>query len=192
MRAVVHDRYGPPDVLRIEDVQRPVPAEDELLVRVHATTVTQTDCHMRAARPFVWRFMLGLRRPRRRTLGLEFAGVVEDVGSAVTQFAVGGRVFGLCSSAHAEYVCVRESRLVAAIPAGMSFEEAAAVCDGMSHVRAVCDVGRMRRVRSVRGMRRMRLHRHRTLLRLPRRVKRRRGRRRTRLVHRGLQIHRGR
>ena len=133
MRAVVHDRYGPPDVLRIEDVQRPVPAEDELLVRVHATTVTQTDCHMRAARPFVWRFMLGLRRPRRRTLGLEFAGVVEDVGSAVTQFAVGGCVFGLCSSAHAEYVCVRESRLVAAIPAGMSFEEAAAVCDGMSH-----------------------------------------------------------
>jgi len=102
MRAGVHDRYGPPDVLRIEDVQRPVPAEDELLVRVHATTVTQTDCHMRAARPFVWRFMLGLRRPRRRTLGLEFAGVVEDVGSAVTQFAVGGCVFGLCSSAHAE------------------------------------------------------------------------------------------
>ena len=91
MRAVVHDRYGPPDVLRIEDVQRPVPADDELLVRVHATTVTQTDCHRRAARPFVWRFILGLRRPRRRTLGLEFAGVVDDVGSAVTQFAVGDR-----------------------------------------------------------------------------------------------------
>jgi len=143
MRAVVHDRYGPPDVLRIEDVQRPVPAEDELLVRVHATTVTQTDCHMRAARPFVWRFMLGLRRPRRRTLGLEFAGVVEDVGSAVTQFAVGGRVFGLCSSAHAEYVCVRESRLVAAIPAGMSFEEAAAVCDGMSQALGALRKGRV-------------------------------------------------
>jgi len=143
MRAVVHDRYGPPDVLRIEDVQRPVPAEDELLVRVHATTVTQTDCHMRAARPFVWRFMLGLRRPRRRTLGLEFAGVVEDVGSAVTQFAVGERVFGLCSSAHAEYVCVRESRLVAAIPAGMSFEEAAAVCDGMSQALGALRKGRV-------------------------------------------------
>ena len=83
MRAVVHDCYGPPEVLRIDDVARPVPADDELLVRVHATTVTQTDCHMRAARPFVWRFMLGLRRPRRRFLGLEFAGVVEDIGSAV-------------------------------------------------------------------------------------------------------------
>ena len=102
MRAVVHDRYGPPDVLRIEDVERPTPAEDELLVRVHATTVTQTDCHMRAARPFVWRFMLGLRRPRRRILGLEFAGVVEDIGSSVSQFAAGDRVFGLRSSSHAE------------------------------------------------------------------------------------------
>jgi len=79
MRAVVHDRYGPPEVLRIEDVPKPAPKEDELLVRVHATTVTQTDCHMRRARPFVWRFMLGLRRPKRRTLGIELSGVVDAV-----------------------------------------------------------------------------------------------------------------
>ena len=143
MRAVVHDRYGPPDVLRIEDVERPTPAEDELLVRVHATTVTQTDCHMRAARPFVWRFMLGLRRPRRRILGLEFAGVVEDIGSSVSQFAAGDRVFGLRSSSHAEYVCVRESRLVAHMPSGMSFEEAAAVCDGMSQALGALQKGRV-------------------------------------------------
>jgi NADPH:quinone reductase-like Zn-dependent oxidoreductase len=143
MRAVVHDRYGPPDVLRIEDVERPTPTEDELLVRVHATTVTQTDSHMRAARPFVWRFMLGLRRPRRRILGLEFAGVVEEVGPAVTQFDVGDRVFGLRSSAHAEYVTVRESRLVAAMPDGMSFEEAAAVCDGMSQALGALRKGRV-------------------------------------------------
>ena len=64
---------------------------------------------MRAARPFIWRFMLGLLRPKRRILGLEFAGVVEEVGSAVTQFAVGDRVFGLRNGSHAEYVCVRES-----------------------------------------------------------------------------------
>lgn len=130
MRAVVHDRYGPPDVLRVEEVETPAPAAGEVLVRVHATTVTQTDCHMRRARPLFWRFMLGFRRPRRRTLGLEFAGVVETVGSSVTQLAIGDRVFGLRSGSHAEYVCVRESGLIAHIPDGLSFEEAAAVCDG--------------------------------------------------------------
>jgi NADPH:quinone reductase-like Zn-dependent oxidoreductase len=143
VKAVVHDRYGPPEVLQVENVERPAPAHDELLVRVHATTVTQTDCHMRAARPFVWRFMLGLRRPRRKILGLEFAGVVEEVGSAVTQFAVGDRVFGLRSSSHAEYVCVGESRLVAPMPRGMPFEEAAAVCDGMSQALGALRKGRV-------------------------------------------------
>jgi NADPH:quinone reductase-like Zn-dependent oxidoreductase len=130
VRAVVHDRYGPPEVLRLEDVERPVPADDEVLVKVHATTVTQTDCHMRRARPFLWRFMLGLRRPKRRVLGLEFAGEVEAIGAAVTQFEVGDRVFGLRSGAHAEYVCIRETGFLAHMPAGMTFEEAAAICDG--------------------------------------------------------------
>ena len=132
MRAVVHDRYGPPDVLRLEDVERPVPKDDEVLVKVRATTVTRTDCHMRAAKPFIWRFMLGLRRPRRRILGLEVAGVVESVGADVTQFQVGERVFGARNGAHAEYVCVREAGLLAHVPAGMTFEEAAAVTDGFN------------------------------------------------------------
>ena len=132
MKAVVHDRYGPPEVLRVEEVQRPVPQDDEVLVRIHATTVTRTDCHMRAASPFIWRFMLGWRRPRRKILGLEFAGVVEAVGSAVAEFSVGDRVFGLRNGSHAEYVCVREAGLLTHIPAGMTFEQAAGVCDGMS------------------------------------------------------------
>jgi len=132
MRAVVHDRYGPPDVLRLEEVERPVPGDGEVLVKIHATTVTRTDCHMRAASPFIWRFMLGLLRPKRRILGIEFAGVVEAVGAAVTEFDVGDRVFGLRNGSHAEYVCVREAGLLARIPAGLTFEEAAAVCDGMS------------------------------------------------------------
>ena len=132
MRAVVHDRYGPPEVLRVDEVERPVPNDDEVLVRVHATTVTRTDCHMRAASPFIWRFMLGLRRPKRRVLGLEFAGIVEAVGSAVTELSVGDRVFGLRSGSHAEFVCVREAGLLARIPEGMPFAEAAGVCDGMS------------------------------------------------------------
>ena len=143
MKAVVHDRYGPPEVLRLEEVERPVPKDDEVLVRIHATTVTRTDCHMREASPFIWRFMLGLVRPKRRILGLEFAGVVEAVGAAVTDFDVGDRVFGLRNSAHAEYVCVREAGLLARMPAGMTFEEAAAVCDGMSQGLAGLKSGRV-------------------------------------------------
>ena len=139
MRAVVHDQYGPPEVLRIEKVEQPVPKDDEVLVRVRATTVTQTDCHMRRARPVIWRFMLGLRRPRRRILGLELAGEVEAVGSAVADFAVGDRVFGMAYGTHAEYVCVRETGFLAPMPAGTTFEEAAAVCDGanqgLAHLR---------------------------------------------------------
>jgi NADPH:quinone reductase-like Zn-dependent oxidoreductase len=139
VKAVVHDRYGPPDVLRIDEVEKPEPKDDEVLVRVHATTVTQTDCHMRRARPYLWRLMLGLRQPKRRVLGMEFAGVVEAIGTAVTEFMPGDRVFGMRSGAHAQYVCVRESRYVAEMPARLSFEEAAALCDGanqaLSHLR---------------------------------------------------------
>jgi NADPH:quinone reductase-like Zn-dependent oxidoreductase len=130
MKAVVYDRYGPPEVLRVADVPQPVPQADEVLVRVRASTVSQTDCHMRRAQPYFWRFMLGLRRPKRRIIGQEFAGKVEAVGGAVTEFDVGDRVFGMRISAHAEYVCVREARIVAHMPTGMSFEEAAAVPDG--------------------------------------------------------------
>jgi NADPH:quinone reductase-like Zn-dependent oxidoreductase len=130
VRAVVHDRYGPPEVLHLAEVERPTPKDDELLVRVRASTVTQTDCHMRRARPLLWRPFLGLRRPRNRTLGIEFAGGVEAIGAAVTDFSVGDRVFGLSNGAHAEYLCVREAGFVSRMPAGLSFEEAAAVCDG--------------------------------------------------------------
>jgi NADPH:quinone reductase-like Zn-dependent oxidoreductase len=133
MKAVVHDRYGPPDVLRLEDVERPSPAEDEILIRVHASTVNRTDCHRRAAKPFFWRFFAGLLRPRRRILGGEVAGEVEAVGAAVSEFAVGDAVFGTSGpklGAHAEYLCRRESGLIAHKPADLSFEEAAAVPDG--------------------------------------------------------------
>src|SRR3712207_7946886 len=91
MTAVVHDRYGPPDVLRLEDVARPVPKDDEVLVRIHATTVNRTDTGFRSAEFFVARFFTGLLRPRRKILGSEFAGEVEKVGAAVTDFAVGDR-----------------------------------------------------------------------------------------------------
>ena len=133
MKAVVQDRYGPPEVLRIEEVERPVPGDDEVLIRVRASTVTQSDTHVRAANPIFWHLVFGFRRPRWRTLGVELAGVVEAVGAAVSEFKVGDAVFGSPSTyfgAHAEYVCVRESGALALKPAGMSFDEAAAVCDG--------------------------------------------------------------
>jgi NADPH:quinone reductase-like Zn-dependent oxidoreductase len=131
VRAVVFDRYGPPEILRLEDVERPIPEDDEVLVRIHATSVTRTDTGLRSAEFFVSRFVTGLRRPRRKILGMELAGVVEAVGPAVTEFAVGDEVFGVKGDgAHAEFTCMRESAALAHKPAGMTFEEAAAVCDG--------------------------------------------------------------
>jgi NADPH:quinone reductase-like Zn-dependent oxidoreductase len=133
MRAVVHDRYGPPEVLRLEEVERPVPKDDEVLIRIYATTVNRTDCGMRSAQPFIVRLFTGLRRPKRKILGMELAGEVESVGAAVTEFEVGDHVFGVKGfGAHAEFVCMRESAPLAHKPANMTFEEAAAVCDGAS------------------------------------------------------------
>jgi NADPH:quinone reductase-like Zn-dependent oxidoreductase len=149
MRAVVHDRYGPPEVLRLEDVERPVPKEDEVLVRVHASSVTRSDCGYRAAHPFFSRVFTGLRRPRRRIVGMELAGAVETVGSSVTEFDVGDEVFGLKGGANAEYVCVREGGALALKPAGMSYEEAAAVCDGACIARACLAKADPREGRSV-------------------------------------------
>jgi NADPH:quinone reductase-like Zn-dependent oxidoreductase len=131
MRAVVHERYGPPEVLRLEEVERPVPTDDEILVRVHATTVTRTDTGLRSAEYFISRFVTGLLRPRNRILGIEFAGEVAAVGASVTEFKVGDPIFGAKGSgAWAEYVSISESEPVAHRPANMTFDEAAAVIDG--------------------------------------------------------------
>jgi NADPH:quinone reductase-like Zn-dependent oxidoreductase len=133
MRAVVYDRYGPPGVLRFEEVERPVPADDEVLVKVHATTVNRTDVGLRSAELFISRFVTGLRRPRNRILGMEFAGEVEAVGPEVTEFKVGDRVFGGKSSgAWAEYIAVKERDPLAHMPADMTFDQAAAIFDGAS------------------------------------------------------------
>lgn len=130
MKAVVQDRYGPPEVLRVEEVARPVPGDDEVLVRVHASTVNQTDAHFRSPSQPLTRILTGVRRPRRRITGRDFAGTVDAVGARVTRFAVGDRVFGIRSGANAEYVAVRQTRLIARMPRGMSFEDAAAIPDG--------------------------------------------------------------
>lgn len=134
MRAVVHDRYGPPKVLRIEEVPRPAPAAGELLVEVHAATVNRTDCHVRKADPFLWRLMgTGFLKPKQRLSGSDFAGVVAEVGADVTEFAVGDDVFGTTGyrfGAHAELVLVTETGRVAQKPSRLTFEDAAAIPDG--------------------------------------------------------------
>jgi NADPH:quinone reductase-like Zn-dependent oxidoreductase len=130
VKAVRFDRYGPPEVLRLADVERPVPEDDEVLVRVHATTTSRSDCGRRSAEYFITRFFNGFLRPKEGTIGLEFAGQVETAGSAVTEFSLGDRVFGIGSGTNAEFVCVRAEDTIARIPGGMTFEEAAGVADG--------------------------------------------------------------
>ncbi|TMF14633.1 MAG: NAD(P)-dependent alcohol dehydrogenase [Chloroflexi bacterium] len=133
MKAVVYDRYGPPDVLKIADVEQPIPKADEVLIRIRATTVSRTDTGLRSSELFVSRFFTGLRRPKRQILGSDLAGEVEAVGAAVTEFKPGDHVFGLKPwkfGAHADFICMQQSAALARMPAGMPFEEAAAVPDG--------------------------------------------------------------
>ncbi|HVC76760.1 MAG TPA: NAD(P)-dependent alcohol dehydrogenase [Candidatus Micrarchaeaceae archaeon] len=134
MRAVVADSYGPPEVQHIVEVGRPIPKADEVLIKIHATTVTRTDIGVRSAKPALIRLFFGLRRPKQRILGTELAGEIEAIGSAVTKFAVGDHVFGSTSSfqsgAHAEYIAMKETAPLAHMPVGMTFEQAGAVTDG--------------------------------------------------------------
>lgn len=126
--------YGPPEVVSVRDVERPTPADDELLIRVHATTLNRTDCAYRGGKPFVVRFFSGWRRPKVPVLGTEFAGVVENIGAKVTSFEVGDRICGWCEEtfgAHAEYMTIRADRaLNCMIPEGSAFEEAAPSTEG--------------------------------------------------------------
>lgn len=129
---MVQDRYGPPEVLRIADVEKPVPKAGEVLIRIRASVVSQTDCHIRGGHPALWRLVAGFRKPRWPWLGVALAGDVEGVGAGVTGFKVGDRVFGAPRwfGAHAEYICLRETAPLALMPAGLSFEEGAAIHDG--------------------------------------------------------------
>jgi NADPH:quinone reductase-like Zn-dependent oxidoreductase len=133
VKAAVRDRYGPPEVVRVGEVDKPVPKDGELLVKVQATTVNRTDCGVRAAEPFLYRLFMGLRRPRLTVLGNEFAGEVEAVGGGITSFRPGDRVFGFSQNrfgAHAEYLAIPERGSVATMPANLSFEEAAPGTEG--------------------------------------------------------------
>lgn len=145
MKAIVQDRYGPPDeVLRLEDIDEPVPGEGEVLVRVRASTAAGDDWHIVRGLPYVGRLEFGLRRPKRRIPGQDVAGLVEAVGPGVRELATGDEVFGWCAGAFAEYVAVPAGAL-APTPSNLTLEEAAAVpiC-GFTALQGLRDRGEIR------------------------------------------------
>jgi len=130
MKAIVYERYGSPDMLKLQEMPKPTPGAGEVLVKLHATALNAADWHMLRADPFLVRFEAGLTAPKRRVLGADIAGQVEAVGAGVTQFRPGDEVYGEITSCgwggFAEYVCARETCL-APKPANLTWEEAAAV-----------------------------------------------------------------
>jgi NADPH:quinone reductase-like Zn-dependent oxidoreductase len=140
VKACIHTVYGPPEVLQLKEVPKPTPKDNEVLIKVHATTVNRTDCGLRSAEYFISRFFTGLFKPKYQIQGNEFAGVIEATGKAVTQFALGDKVFGYNDKTfggHAEYMTVTEET-IATMPAGYTFEQAAPLLEG-SHY-ALCDI----------------------------------------------------
>lgn len=141
MRAIVYTQYGPPEVLRLEQVPKPVPKENQVLIKVMASTVNRTDSGFRSAEYFISRLFSGLFRPRNKVLGCEYAGVVKEVGSAVSRYKVGDRVFGYDDyrfGGHAEYLVADEKGNMALLPGNFSFEEGAPLTEGAHY--ALCDL----------------------------------------------------
>jgi NADPH:quinone reductase-like Zn-dependent oxidoreductase len=143
MKAAVHTRYGPPEVVNIQEVPKPAPKDNEVLLRVYASTVNRTDSGFRSAEYFISRFWSGLLKPNYQTLGCEFAGQVEAVGRAVKSVKVGERIFGYndkkCGG-HGQYLTLDENDAFTTIPEGLTYEEAAPITEGahyaLGHIRA--------------------------------------------------------
>jgi len=126
MKAITYREYGPPDVLRLEEIEKPAPAEGEVLIRIRAASVNAMDCHFMRGEPRFIRLMTGVGKPRNPRLGVDVAGIVEGVGPKVTDFKPGDEVFGVCRGAFAEYACAPGLK-VAIKSANVSFEQAAAL-----------------------------------------------------------------
>jgi NADPH:quinone reductase-like Zn-dependent oxidoreductase len=134
MKASVNTIYGSPEVLQVIEIEKPTPKDNEVLIKIHATTVNRTDCGFRKPEYLIVKIMSGLFKPKNTILGTELAGEIEAIGKNVTTFKIGDQVFGLNTfkfGTHAEYVCVAEKKAITPMPTNMSFNEAAAVCDGL-------------------------------------------------------------
>jgi len=132
MKAIVYTKYGPPDVLKPKEVEKPTPKDNEVLVRIYATTVNRTDCAIIRARPFFMRIITGLFKPKKQIPGTEFAGEIEAVGKSVSSLKVGERVFGFDdqgSGSQAQYMTLREDRVIV-VPDNISYEQAAVSSEG--------------------------------------------------------------
>jgi NADPH:quinone reductase-like Zn-dependent oxidoreductase len=141
MKAIVHSRYGPPDVLELKDIDQPVVTDDAVLVQVHAAAVGKGDWLTVQGLPYVARLRYGLRNPKHPVPGFDVAGRIEAVGSHVTQLQPGDAVFGWCDGSFAEYAAVPQSQL-APKPANLTFEQAAAVpISGFAALQALRDTG---------------------------------------------------
>lgn len=133
MKAIINTEYGSADVLKLQEIEKPTPKSNEVLVKVYATTVNRTDTGLRSAEYFISRLFTGLFKPRFHTLGSEFAGVIEQIGENVTSFKVGDEIFGLSTSTfgtHAEYLAIPESASIALKPKNFTFYEAACIGEG--------------------------------------------------------------
>ncbi|CAN5276541.1 NAD(P)-dependent alcohol dehydrogenase [soil metagenome] len=133
MQAVVYTKYGPPDVLQLKEVEKPNPKEDEVLVRVYASTVNRTDCAILKAKPFIMRFFTGLFKPNKAIPGTDFAGKIEAVGKNVASFKSGERVFGFDDSglnSKSQFMVISETKALTTIPNGITYEQAAASIEG--------------------------------------------------------------
>ncbi len=133
MKAIIHTKYGSPDVLKQGELEKPAPGDKEILVKVYAATVNRTDCAMLRAKPFIMRFITGLFKPRMPVPGTDFAGKIEAIGKNVTLFNIGDNVFGFDDNgvgSHAEYLTISEENALGIIPENCSFEQAAASIEG--------------------------------------------------------------
>ncbi|HYG37240.1 MAG TPA: NAD(P)-dependent alcohol dehydrogenase [Cytophagales bacterium] len=136
MKAAIYEKYGSPSVLKIKKVEKPVPKNNEVMIRVYATTVNRTDCARLRAKPFIMRFFTGLLKPSNPVPGTDFAGRIEAVGKDVASLKVGDRVFGfedIGLGTQAYYMTLGENRAIAVIPEGLSYEEAAASLEGVHY-----------------------------------------------------------
>ena len=149
MKAIVTTKYGSPDVLQLRDIEKPVPKDNEVLIKIHAATITTAETMMRTGYPLIGRLFMGLTKPKNVVSGTGFAGKIEAIGKNVKLFKIGDQVFGeslFHFGTHAEYVCIQEEGIIALKPENISYEEAAVVGDG--HITSLNFLKKLARLQS--------------------------------------------